>query len=145
MVLIFEHVCADFFDQLRVLKNYYRFTNGFLGLLAIAGLEKLRREWLMRKIRTVDKDLFPNHWLIGGALDAPDPHVPGLNLKNKVGCVFPIVVVRMLPHGPHVQFGRNGHRKNASHFIYTRTQANHILEFDEKESTECGNYDCYKI
>ena len=93
MVLIFEHVCADFFDQLRVLKNYYRFTNGFLGLLAIAGLEKLRREWLMRKIRTVDKDLFPNHWLIGGALDAPDPHVPGLNLKNKVGCVFPIVVV----------------------------------------------------
>ena len=63
-------------------ENYYRFTNGFLGLLAIAGLEKLRREWLMRKIRTVDKDLFPNHWLLGGAFDAPDPNVPGLNLKS---------------------------------------------------------------
>ena len=62
-------------------ENSYRFTNGFLGLLAIAGLEKLRREWLMRKIRTVDKDLFPNHWLLGGAFDAPDPNVPGLNLK----------------------------------------------------------------
>jgi len=70
-----------FFGQLRVFKIIYRFTNGFLGLLAIAGLEKLRREWLMRKIRTVDKDLFPNHWLLGGAFDAPDPNVPGLNLK----------------------------------------------------------------
>lgn len=57
--------------------NFYTFTNGFLGLLAITGLEKLRREWLMRKIRTVDKDLFPNHWLLGGAFDAPDPNVPG--------------------------------------------------------------------
>ena len=65
-------------------ENSYRFTNGFLGLLAIAGLEKLRREWLMRKIRTVDTDLFPNHWLIGGALDAPDPHAPGLDIKKKV-------------------------------------------------------------
>ena len=63
-------------------ENSYRFTNGFLGLLAIAGLEKLRREWLMRKIRTVDKDLFPNHWLLGGPFDAPDPNVPGLNLKS---------------------------------------------------------------
>ena len=36
----------------------------------------------MRKIRTVDKDLFPNHWLLGGAFDAPDPNVPGLNLKS---------------------------------------------------------------
>ena len=81
VVWIFEHVCADFLP-VAGFENYYRFTNGFLGLLAITGLEKLRREWLMRKIRTIDKDLFPNHWLIGGALDAPDPHVPGLDLKN---------------------------------------------------------------
>ena len=31
----------------------------------------------MRHIRTIDKDLFPNHWLLGGAFDAPDPSVPG--------------------------------------------------------------------
>ena len=42
----------------------------------------------MRKIRTVDKDLFPNHWLVGGAFDAPDPNVPGLNLKNLFGVRF---------------------------------------------------------
>ena len=40
-------------------------------------LEKFRREWTMRNIRTVDEDLFPNHWLLGGAFDAPDPSVPG--------------------------------------------------------------------
>ena len=36
----------------------------------------------MRKIRTVDTDLFPNHWLLGGAFDAPDPNVPGVNFQN---------------------------------------------------------------
>ena len=39
----------------------------------------------MRKIRTVDTDLFPNHWLIGGAFDAPDPNVPGVNFEYYFG------------------------------------------------------------
>ena len=42
----------------------------------------------MRKIRTVDKDLFPNHWLLGGAFDAPDPNVPGLDQKILMGAKY---------------------------------------------------------
>ena len=32
----------------------------------------------------------------------------------KVGCVFPMVLVSILPHA---EFGRNDHRENAPHFI----------------------------
>ena len=34
--------------------------------------------------------------------------------ENKVGCVFPMVVVSILPH---TEFGPNDHREDASHFI----------------------------
>lgn len=48
-----------------------------LGIVLLSFLDKMRREWLMRSTRTVDEDLFPNHWLLGGAFDAPDPRVAG--------------------------------------------------------------------
>jgi len=34
--------------------------------------------------------------------------------KNKVGCVFPMFVVSILPHA---EFGSNDHREDAPHFI----------------------------
>ena len=33
--------------------------------------------------------------------------------QNKVGCVFPMIVVSILPHA---EFGPNNHREYASHF-----------------------------
>ena len=48
-----------------------------LFALSVMSLEKFRRQWTMRSVMTIDEDLFPNHWLIGGAFDAPDPNVPG--------------------------------------------------------------------
>ncbi|CAG5109702.1 Oidioi.mRNA.OKI2018_I69.chr2.g4206.t2.cds [Oikopleura dioica] len=34
--------------------------------------------WGMRGARIVDSDIFPNHWLLGGIFDAPDPNQIGL-------------------------------------------------------------------
>ena len=31
----------------------------------------------MKNCRIVETEFFPNHWLFGGAFDAPDPTVPG--------------------------------------------------------------------
>ena len=36
-----------------------------------------------------------------------------LEQRSKVGCVFPMVVVSILPHA---EFGPNDHRKDALHF-----------------------------
>ena len=46
------------------------------------------------------------------------------NILNKVGCVFPIVVASTLPH---VEFGPNYDREDASHFIKIYTQDSDTL------------------
>ena len=38
---------------------------------------KLRRDWNMSSIRTIDTDLCPNHWLFGAMGALSDPEVPG--------------------------------------------------------------------
>ena len=38
-----------------------------------------------------------------------------LTVLNKVGCVFSMVVVSILPHA---EFGPNDHQKDAPHFTY---------------------------
>ena len=43
----------------------------------------------------------------------------------KVGCVFPMVIVSILPHA---EFGPNDHRENPPHFICVTLDSYFILE-----------------
>ena len=40
--------------------------------------------------------------------------IPTMLMDSKVGCVFPMIVVSLLPHA---DYGRNDHREDAFHFI----------------------------
>ena len=40
-----------------------------------------------------------------------------LKLKIKVGCIYPMVVVSILPHA---EFGPNEHQEEAHHFIFLK-------------------------
>ena len=77
------------------------------------------RKWLPRKWK-------PKTCIISGKVEKKTLQVsfwklsfldknPNLSLKTstKVGCVFPMVVVFILPH---VEFGRKDHREDAPHF-----------------------------
>ena len=61
--------------------------------------------------RTYARDSFltPN----GSSVDLFHPEYH-LILIGKVGCVFPMVIVSIVPHA---EFGPNDHREDASHFI----------------------------
>jgi len=39
---------------------------------------KLRTRKRLKNCVLIKTDIFPNHWLLGGAFDAPNAHIPGL-------------------------------------------------------------------
>ena len=48
--------------------------------------------------------------------------IPTMLMDSKVWCVFPMIVVSLLPHADN---GRNDHRENAFHFINEIRQKSH--------------------
>ena len=70
-------------------------------------------------IKILQKNIFLRYWPLGCVWS---PLVDGLK-GSKVGCVFPLVVVSILPHA---DFGRNDHREDAPHFNWRSWKKRHI-------------------